>query len=441
MSKVGTFVKNSACFVEEAKTWNISPEETQVSYDVVNLYPSVPIGKAITAMLDMINEDFTDVKTRTKLTIVDIKILLELCLSKCYFLYGNHIYVIEDAGPIGLSLMVVVAESYLQFLEKKSIQDAMIFGCCPITFRRYVDDSHSRFSTKEQSTEFLKVLNSQDTKIQYTVEEEETPGELAFLDVKIINDKSGSYKFNVHRKDAITNVQIKPNSSIDPSIVRGVFKGFMKRANRICSPEYLHEEMEFLVSNFVENGYDEVVLRKIISEQDTARNQPDHDGTKPMVKLPWMPVIGPQLRRSLRKHGCTVKFTSGRNLQNHLCRHKCPLPKNSAAGVYKLQCECSSVYVGESKKRVVTRIEEHRKDIFNGKWTNSGAAEHAKTCNQEFKWDDACTVAVEEDYTRRKIKEALEIRKLRRTDTRVLNRDSGTMLQSSQWDVLLGRII
>jgi hypothetical protein len=130
-------VNNSACFVEEAKTWNISPRETQVSYDVVNLYPSVPIGKAITAMLDMINEDFTDVKTRTELTIVDIKILLELCLSKCYFLYGNHIYVIEDAGPIGLSLMVVVAESYLQFLEKKSIQDAIIFGCCPITVHHY----------------------------------------------------------------------------------------------------------------------------------------------------------------------------------------------------------------------------------------------------------------------------------------------------------------
>ena len=98
------------------------------------------------------------------------------------------------------------------------------------------------------------------------------------------------------------------------------------------------------------------------------------------------------------------------------------------------------MYVGESKKRVVTRIEEHRKDIFNGKWTNSGAAEHAKTCDQKFKWDEACTVAVEEDYTRRKIREALEITKLRRTDTRVLNRDNGTMLQSSQWDVLLGRI-
>ena len=98
------------------------------------------------------------------------------------------------------------------------------------------------------------------------------------------------------------------------------------------------------------------------------------------------------------------------------------------------------MYVGESKKRVVTRIQEHRKDIFDGKWTNSGASEHAETCDQEFKWDDACTVAVEQDYTRRKIREALEIRKLRRTDAKALNRDNGNILKSNQWDVLLGRI-
>ena len=119
-------VKNSTCFVEEAKTWSISPDEVQVSYNVVNLYPSVPIKKAISAMIELINEDFQDIQTRTKLTVADIKILLELCLGKCYFLWEDKIYVIEDAGPIGLSLMVVVAETYLKFLEKKALQDTLV---------------------------------------------------------------------------------------------------------------------------------------------------------------------------------------------------------------------------------------------------------------------------------------------------------------------------
>ena len=40
-------IKNSVEFVNKAKTWKISPTEIQVSYDVVNLCPSVPLDKAI----------------------------------------------------------------------------------------------------------------------------------------------------------------------------------------------------------------------------------------------------------------------------------------------------------------------------------------------------------------------------------------------------------
>ena len=40
------------------------------------------------------------------------------------------------------------------------------------------------------------------------------------------------YEFQVYRKDAITDVQTKPHSSINPKIVSGVFKGFLVRASR-----------------------------------------------------------------------------------------------------------------------------------------------------------------------------------------------------------------
>ena len=39
--------KNSHKFINEAKTWKMSPTEIQVSYDVVNLNPSVPLDKTI----------------------------------------------------------------------------------------------------------------------------------------------------------------------------------------------------------------------------------------------------------------------------------------------------------------------------------------------------------------------------------------------------------
>ena len=85
-------IKNSTSFVNEASEWEISTDEVQVSYDVVALYPSVPIKKAIEAIIDLINRDIEEFKFRTKLTIPDFKKLLEVCLNTCYFVWNELIY-------------------------------------------------------------------------------------------------------------------------------------------------------------------------------------------------------------------------------------------------------------------------------------------------------------------------------------------------------------
>ena len=96
-------------------------------------------------MMNILHDDAAAITSRTKLELVDIKLLIELCLSKCYFLYENSIFTIDDAGPIGLSLMVVMAEAYLQHLEKTALNIAEVEEMVPITFKRYVDESHARF--------------------------------------------------------------------------------------------------------------------------------------------------------------------------------------------------------------------------------------------------------------------------------------------------------
>ena len=162
--------------------------------------------------------------------------------------------------------------------------------------------------------------------------------------------------------------------------------------------------------------------------------------TTPTVKLPWIPKIGSKLRKAYKKHGGRVVFTSGPNLKDILSQHKCPLPKNSQPGVYKLECNCSVAYIGETKNRVSTRVRQHQKDVFHGRWSMSGAAEHAKVCSQGFKFDSASTLSVEHRCLERKVREAVEIRKSRRSSTTVVNRDSGNYMKTNQWDVLLARI-
>ena len=114
-----------------------------MSHDIVNLYPSVPINKALDVLMDQLNSYKADLMKRTKLCLKDIHELAELCLNKCYFLWNAEIRILKKLGPIGLSFVVVLSESYVQNVEQKAIAEALTLNLAPTTYRRYVDDTHA----------------------------------------------------------------------------------------------------------------------------------------------------------------------------------------------------------------------------------------------------------------------------------------------------------
>ena len=235
------------------------------------------IDKAITVLMDTLSNELDDLNTRTKLTLTNIHKLTELCLSKSYFLYENKMRLLENAGPIGLgsilpSLMVVLSKSYLQHLEHKAMIEALTMQIQPKIFKRYVDDSHARFTSKHHANIFQEILNKQDPAIQYVIEHENENKSLNFLDINITNTINNKYEFKVHRKNAITNIHIKPTSCIDPNIIKSVFKGFLQRAYSICSEKYIKEEEKFLIDMFVENGHNKQLLKNLVIKYNSKKN-------------------------------------------------------------------------------------------------------------------------------------------------------------------------
>ena len=230
--------------------------------------------------------------------------------------------------------MFVISEAFLQRLEDRALQEALATNVAQLMYKRYVDDSHARLETVHQSHSFLNILNKHHKAIKYTMEKEDQWRKLKFLDVTIINTDAGKYEFKIHRKNAITNVQIKPHSYVNPALIRGIFKGFVSRAKKLCSEKYLDDELNFLVDMFVENGHDRNHLYSIIRENK--HQAPKYENTDSnIVKLPWIPIIGPKIRKELRKTGCRVIFTSAAKLKNIPCNNKSKLLPNSYPGVYK----------------------------------------------------------------------------------------------------------
>ena len=454
LNKNETRIKNSQSFVEEAKTWSITENEVQVSYDVVNLYPSIPVKEATVVLIEQLNQDWENVKNSTKLKINEIKDLVELCLSRCYFLWNTEFHESENSGPIGLSLMVTMAESYLQFLEGKAINEALHEQ--PVldlkTHRRYVDDSHTRFETLSSSYRFKDILNKQDERVQYTMQVETEDKELEFMDIETKNNRQGSYDFKVFRKNAITNVQVKPTSSHDPKILNGIFKGFVHRAYKICSEQYLTSELEFLINVFVENGYDERTLRKLMRDvaskfqisNDTQSQQNDSEMALPTITLPWIPSVSPKLRKVFRKAGYKVQFKANPNLQTILSKkNKVKLPPNSHPGIYKIPCGCNEVppYIGKTKIRISSRIDQHQKYVEKEEWERSGAAQHAQTCPVGPSFDEASTIRVVHRKFELAVGEALEIQR-HRSSKRFggMNLDDGQYLKTTFWVPLMDEI-
>ena len=174
--------------------------------------------------------------------------------------------------------MVVLSENYLQHLKHKAIAEPLTTQIQPKTFKRYVDESHARFTPKRHANTFQEILNKQDPAIQYTIDYENRNKSLNFLDINITNTINNKHEFKVHRKKAITNIHIKPASSIDPNIMKSVFKGFFHRAHSICSNKYIKEEEKFLIDMFVENGHSKQLLKNlVIKYNNKKKNKNNHE--------------------------------------------------------------------------------------------------------------------------------------------------------------------
>ena len=111
--------------------------------------------------------------------------------------------------------------------------------------------------------------------------------------------------------------------------------------------------------------------------------------------------------------GKNIAFTSSKNLQQILCQNKPkPLP-NSNPGIYELNFLCNGRYIGESRKKVLTRCLEHQQDSIRGIWDSSGATEHTKICHGHFNWIHPKTIKISSNMYERKVQEASEINKLK----------------------------
>ena len=291
----------------------------------------------------------------------------------------------------------------------------------------YVDDSTSKCIDEEHVDEVLNHINKiEEGTIEFTYEKEEN-GTLPVLDMEqVINKKDEKLDFKVHYKKTHTNINIKKKSNHPEYVKAAVIKGFAERARRICSEEYLNDELENIKNVFVANGYtrDEVSRYMEVKER---RNKNDEEKIyKGCISIPYIKGFSEKYRRIMNKYEYRVTFKSGRKVKQVKENALKPIGMKQRGVVYEIPCLCGkAVYKGETFRKGEERMYEHKqkirltKDDKENKRDNEArkrvgtvdgrlAKHNVYECDKDIDWEKAGIICVETKTIQRKIREGVE---------------------------------
>ena len=119
-----------------------------------------------------------------------------------------------------------------------------------------------------------------------------------------------------------------------------------------------------------------------------------------------------RIRKACEKYNFKVVFKSGPTLRSLLTKVKDPLPKEKLAGVvYQIPCQCGKVYVGETQRRLETRVKEHRDACNKGDTGKPAIAEHQWDQQHQVNWEGTRVLDRANRPVQLRVKEVLYIQK------------------------------
>ena len=144
------------------------------------------------------------------------------------------------------------------------------------------------------------------------------------------------------------------------------------------------------------------------------------------------------MRKIYRKAGYKVVFKSGASLKTILTsKNKTQLPPHSHPGVYLHESTCSKKYIGQTKKRILTRTSEHADNIAKERWAEP-IAKHLHECGCQIDWTKSRTLKMSKNRFEREVREALEIQFHQSgPESGGMNDDNGRHLKTLFWTPML----
>ena len=264
-----------------------------------------------------------------------------------------------DGVAMGLSIGSSFSECVCWYCESLIAEQLW-----PALYVRFVDDSFTWFDSLEDSQIFLGILNDLHPSIRFTCEHEQA-NKLPFLDVLVEKSSQGTVT-SVYRKPTFTGQYIMFDSYCSYQYKVNLVRNLVDRAERICSSSKLAEELDFLKSVFLKNGYPDDLLKELMSERLIKRKNVLARTNVPRIFLsPGKVNLSLSMSRLVRKivqqTYYAVHFVPVFTTVRAFTVRKDVLPTQLASKlVYQFECrQCGSRYVGRTLQHLNARIKQH----------------------------------------------------------------------------------
>ena len=343
----------------------LEPNEEYVSYDVESLFTNVPVKETIEYILDEIYKNGRLPKICTRLI---MKRLLLKLTTESTFVFQSTYYKQTDGCTMGGPLSVTFSNIYLTKLEMDKVKPTK-----PKFYKRFVDDVITRRRT-DQPDLLFEEINSYHPNINFTVERNPSK----FLDTNLTNINN-KIVTSVHRK--ANKLPSHWNSQVPKRYKRNAINGDLNRSYRI-SMNFDDEKTKILTKftkagfpvRFTKSVFEQFENKLKLSDTDEDLIIPEFFFKEPrkfiLIDLPFCELNENLAKRFLNKLKVftnndidfAIKWSTKKVKQLFRLKDKNPYP---ACRIYEGVCSCGENYIGETKRNVQTRWNEHedpRKD-------------------------------------------------------------------------------
>ncbi|XP_066925562.1 uncharacterized protein [Clytia hemisphaerica] len=275
---------------------------------------------------------------------------------------GNKYYDQADGLFIGSPASPSYAELFVQRIEEHHVYQ-MIHA--PRIWLRKVDDTFT--ISRHAINDTLSELNAINTAVTFTAEEE-TNGEIPFLDCVVARSTDNKLKTKVFKKKTHTGQYSNFNSNQPYHVKVSTIKTLTKRAKIVCTNEEdLHKELKYIEKTMQLNDFPNNVVKRTIkeslkpNEKKKVRDENEENMTK--MYLPYEKGISEKISAKSKHYNVKLVNTKGKTLGNALkVKTNNNVETQDMSGVvYKVNCkDCEKYYIGETGRTIETRMKEHK---------------------------------------------------------------------------------